>query len=149
MRGILCSGIALTALLLGACRGSSPPGAGGGGSGGGVVPKPTAMLKVSDPSGAFGPFAIASLEKLFISVEGANLKPGAHAVRVDVTSPRGSLYAQLPASLRADDQRRGSTVRTLQVRGSVIGTYREVGTWRMVAYVDGVPMAAASVDITE
>ncbi len=139
--------------LLAACHGSanpSPPSAPGDGApGGGTATAPSAVLNVANASGATGPFAVANLETLAISVDGAHLSPGSHAVRLDVTSPGGTLYAQFPATLVAGQDGQGRATATLQVRGSVIESFQQVGSWRFVADVDGVPLAAASVELTE
>jgi hypothetical protein len=162
MRRMILIGLSLGGLLLAGCQQSSGgqplpngggSGAGGtgstnGGSGGTVTASPTAKLTVADPSGATGPFALADLDKLVLSIDGANLSPGAHQLRVDVMSPNGTLYAQLPATLVAS-QGTGRATSALQVRGSVIESFRESGTWQLVANVDGVPLAAASVDLNE
>ena len=139
-------GLLVGGLLLASCQRSSgnPSPPGGGGT---VDPPPTATLSVVDSAGAQGPFALDGLDQLVIDVECAHLKPGAHAVRVAVTSPSGSLYAQLPATLQVGESRRGRVSSTLQVRGSTIESYRQLGTWQLVASVDGAQLAAASVDL--
>ena len=136
--------------LLAACRGSSPAPPLLDNSGGRPPePPPTATLTVTDPSGAVGPFAIVDLERLVLNLDGGNLSVGAHPVRIDVTSPGGTLYAQIPATLVANDQHQGRATSALQVRGSVIEGFSEAGTWQLVANVDGAPLASASVDLTE
>ena len=102
-----------------------------------------------DPSGNPGPFAIGALDKLVIAMDCANLKPGTHAFRVAVTSPGGSLYAQLPATVVVTDDGKGHASSDLRVRGSTIEGYRQAGGWQVVASVDGVQLAAASFDLTE
>ncbi len=145
--GLLVAG----ALLVG-CPGSSDnpsSPAGGRGGGGAAEPGPSATVSVVDSSGAPGPFAIARLDRLLVDVECAHLSRGTHTVRVAVTSPSGSLYAQLPATLVVSHGRQARASGALQVRGSTIESYRQVGTWQLVAFVDGVPLAAASVELTD
>ena len=102
-----------------------------------------------DSSGAPGPFLIRGLDKLLVDVDCANLRPGPHAVTVAVLSPSGSLYAQLSSTLQVGDSRKGRASSSLQVRGSTIESYRQLGTWQLVASVDDVKLAAASVDPTQ
>ncbi len=163
MRRTISIGILIGSFLLAACSGSpsgsnSPAGtgsgggaAGGGGSGGGGATElpPAANLTIADPSGGTGPFAIANLERLVLTVDGSHLGPGEHAVRLDVTSPGGTLYAQLRSSLAVGQDGRGRTTTSLQVRGSVIESFQQAGSWQLVVHVDGAPMAAASVELTE
>ncbi len=129
--------------------GSPGGGSAGGGSAGGAAAAPSAALAVADPAGGTGPFTLADLDRLVVSVDGANLIPGAHAVRVDVSSPAGTLYAQLRATLVASVDGTGRATAALQVRGSVIESFQDVGTWQLVGRIDGAPLAAASVELTE
>ena len=110
---------------------------------------PTGNLTVSDPSGGAGPFAIASVDRMVIAVDIAHFQPGQHAVRVDVTAPSGTLYAQLPAALVVASDGTGHVTTTLQVHGSLIESYHDVGNWQFIASVDGAPVASASVDIAQ
>lgn len=70
------------------------------------------------------------------------------APRVDVTTPRGRLYAQLPVELQPDASGGGTATAVLEVRGTPIDGYRMVGTWRFVL-VDGggPPLTIASIDL--
>ncbi len=150
----------LGSLLLAACQ-SSPAshtagGSGGGDPGGGGTggtpapsPSPTASMTVTDPAGGPGPFALADLEKLVITVDADHVSPGSHNLRIDVMSPGGKAYAQLPATLQASAKGQGRATATLQVRGSVIASYLDVGTWQFAAKVDDAPLAASAVDLTE
>ena len=135
MRRTIFTGI----LLLAACQssgGTPPPSA------------PQVALTVQDNTGASGPYAIDVVDWLTVGVQVAHVSPGDHAVRVDVTSPGGTLYAQFPATIDVGSQS-GSTSSTLLVRGTTIQSFRQVGTWQLAASLDGAVMAAASVDITE
>jgi len=107
---------------------------------------PHLKLTVRDPSGAAGPFTLEELEKLAIEVQDVHLGAGDHVLRLDVTGPDGTLYAQLPATLQIDQKEPGATV-TLQVRGTTIESYRQIGTWQVVAVLDGTPVAASSVEV--
>jgi len=158
MRRNLTLAFVLGGAILAACQSSSTshpsggnPGGGstGGGTGGTPEPSPTASMTIADLSGGLGPFALADLEKLVITVAADHLTSGSHKVRIDVTSPGGKIYAQLPATLQASEKRQGSATATLQVRGSVIESYQDSGTWQFAASVDDTPLAAASVDLTE
>jgi hypothetical protein len=136
MRRTIFTGI----LLLAACQGS------------GTTPPPSAprvALTVQDNTGASGPYAIDVVDWLTVGVQVAHVSPGDHAVRVDVTSPGGTLYAQLPGTIQVDTHQSGSTSSTLLVRGTTIQGFRQVGTWQLAASLDGAVMVAASVDITE
>ncbi|HUL60132.1 MAG TPA: hypothetical protein VLU43_12695 [Anaeromyxobacteraceae bacterium] len=67
---------------------------------------------------------------------------------VDVTSPRGLLYAQLPATLQLDAQGNGTASATLPVGGTPIETYRMVGTWQFALKGgSGAPLATAAIDL--
>jgi hypothetical protein len=132
--------IFLGVLLLAACRGS----------GGTASPDATDVsLSVKDASGASGPFAIDALDRLSIEVTCAHVPQGSHDLRVDVTSPGGTLYAQFPATIDVGSQQSGSTSSALLVRGTTIQSFRQVGTWQLAASLDGAVMAAATVDITQ
>jgi len=108
---------------------------------------PQLYLTVRDPSGGFGPFVLDDLEKLAIQVQGAHLGVGEHSLRLDVTGPDGTLYAQLPSDFEADQNELGAAATSLQVRGTTIETYRQLGTWQVVAVLDGTPTTAASVEV--
>ena len=142
MRRTIIAGLLL---LLGGCQGSGgdskpppPP----------SPPSPALTLTVRDPGGWPGPFAIDLVEEWTIEVRYAHLTPGAHAVRVDVMSPGGTLYAQLPIALDVNDQGTGSATYTLQVRGTTIQSFRQVGSWQFAASLDGSARSAAAVDVT-
>jgi hypothetical protein len=161
MRQNLTLALVLGSLLLAACQSSSashptsgsgggdPSGGGTGGTPAPVAPSPTASMTVTDPAGGPGPFALADLEKLVITVDADHVSPGSHNLRIDVTSPGGKAYAQLPATLQASAKGQGRATTTLQVRGSVIASYLDVGTWQFAAKVDDAPLAASAVDLTE
>jgi len=157
MRRNFALALFLGSLLVAGCRVPSSSQAPGGGATNGPgatpvptpPPAPTASLTVVDPGGGAGPFALADLEQLVVTVAAEHVTPGSHRVRVDVMSPGGKLYAQLPASLQASDTGHGTATATLQVRGSVIESYQDSGTWQFAANVDDTPLAAASVDLTE
>jgi hypothetical protein len=138
----------LLALPLAACQGgSSAPSTPSGGEG--VPVAPTASLTVQDPDGGAGPFALDALERLTIGVRGKGLSGESHRVRLDVTDPSGVLYAQLPAALAPAGSGEVAAVLSLQVRGTTIETFRQVGTWQVSAWIDGAPLASAAVAISE
>jgi hypothetical protein len=140
MRRTIFTGI----LLFAAC--SSGPSGGGSNQ---PPPPPQVALTVQDGTGASGPFGIDVVDQLTVGVQVAHFPQGSHAVRVDVMSPGGTLYAQLPATLEIGSQQSGSTSSTLLVRGTTIQSFRQVGTWQLAASLDGAVVAAASVDINE
>ena len=138
MRRTILAGI----LLLAACQGS------GGGPPSKSPPPPKVILSVQDAAGASGPFAIDALVSLTVGVAYDHVPQGPHALRVDVVSPGGTLYAQLPASIDATGQPSGNVTHTLQVRGTPIQSFRQVGSWKFSASLDGVVMAETSIDLT-
>ena len=60
------------------------------------------------------------------------------APRVDVTTPKGRLYAQLPVQLQLAPSG-GTATAFLEVRGTPIDGYHMVGTWRFALVDDGGP----------
>lgn len=147
MRGANITVLLLGSLLVNACGDQSAEPHSQQDSTVGTDYRPTARLSVTDGSGVVGPFALGTVEKLSIRVDGGDLSPGPHAVRVDVIGPRG-LYAQLPATITIGEDRTGSTSAVMQVRGTTIESYRQVGTWRLVATIDGAKLAKTSIDLT-
>ena len=137
----------LLAPLLAACQGGSSPGAPADPGGG--MAAPTATLSILDLGGSAGPFSLDGLERLSIGVRGQQLAAGSHAVRLDVVDPSGTLYAQLPAALAAATDGKGEATALLQVRGTTIESYRQAGTWQVAAWIDGAPLASASVVLSE
>jgi hypothetical protein len=75
--------------------------------------------------------------------------PGApRGPRVDVTSPRGRLYAQLPVNLQLDTEGAGTATAVLEVRGTPIDGYHLVGTWTFALVDDGgAPVAVSAIDL--
>ncbi len=112
-----------------------------------AAPPSSASMTVLDQAGRAGPFALADLDKLVVVVDASHFRPGQHAVRVDVTAPAGTLYAQLPATLAVGNDGAGRASAALQVRGSLIESFHDVGTWQLLAHIDGAPVASASVDV--
>ena len=74
---------------------------------------------------------------------------GVHSLRLDVVNPRGTSYSQVPLSLQVGEGGDAIASKVIRVRGTDIQRFHQVGAWQFVATVDGVPMAAASVDLTE
>jgi hypothetical protein len=140
----------LLALPLAACQGASPGPTTPSDAGGSTPVAPSAALTIQDLAGGAGPFALDDLERLIVGIQGKDLGASSHAVRLDVVDPSGTLYAQLPAGLALPDS--GGTAATavaLQVRGTSIEAFRQVGTWQVSAWIDGAPLASASVVISE
>jgi hypothetical protein len=140
----------LLTLPLAACQGASPAPGSPSDPGGSTPAAPSAALTIKDPAGGAGPFALDDLERLTIGIQGKDLGAGSHIVRLDVVDPSGTLYAQLPAGLALPGS--GGTAATavaLQVRGTSIEAFRQAGTWQVAAWVDGAPLASASVVISE
>jgi hypothetical protein len=79
-------------------------------------------------------YRLADVDRLQIDLpwSGGELQ----APRVDVTTPQGRLYAQLPVQARPDGSGGGTATAVLEVRGTPIDGYQMVGTWRF-ALVDG------------
>ena len=137
-------GILLSVLPLLACQSSAPAGQGGG-----PGPAPAATLAVLDSSGVQGPFAIGGLERLSLALSASNLETGSHDLRLDVTNPTGVLYAQFPSQVTVSSDGNAASSAGLQVRGTTIESFHEVGTWQVAAFVDGSPLASASLEISE
>jgi len=108
----------------------------------------TVALSVHDPAGQGGPFRMDELESLSVEVAVAST-PGVHEARVDVVTPGGTLYAQLPATVEVSAAGGASSTATVRVRGTSIESYRQTGTWQFRAYVDGAAAASSDVDLTE
>jgi len=132
--------------LLAACQGEPPAGR--------PPPPPpaagvSATLAVHDGTGVSGPFSLAALTRLAVEARYVGVEPGPHPLRVDVLTPRGTLYAQLLGTL---DVGSGPATfsRTLEVSGTPIDAFHQVGTWRFVLTVDeGAPLATAEANLLE
>jgi hypothetical protein len=137
----------LASLLLPACSGQ-PDGAPAAGP---TTPPLAALVSVRDGNGAAGPFRIRELAKLRIEVALTGARPGAHQLRLDVLSPGGTLYAQLPAAVEVGPTGEGTGASDLQVRGTTIERYRRTGTWAVRAWLDGAaqPLASAEAEVLE
>ncbi len=139
--------ILLATLLLAGCQQQSAPGSSGDE---GVAPTPaTATLAVVDRAGSSGPFRLDDLDSLTLQVKYTPGVAGKHALRVDVVDPKGKLFFRYPGTLDVVASQPASVSRVLRVRGTNIDRYRMVGAWQFVVNVDGKPLAAASVDLTE
>jgi hypothetical protein len=133
-------------LLLAACQGESPPGRS-------PPPPPppgvSGALAVHDGSGAAGPFRLSELTRLAVEARYLGGEARAHPLRIDVLTPRGTLYAQFQGTV---DGAPGPATfsRTLEVSGTPIDGFHQVGTWRFVLTVDdGAPLATAEVSLLE
>jgi hypothetical protein len=112
------------------------------------IPGVTAELRVRDDAGRAGPFKLGDLDSLAVEVNVSGAV-GVHEARVDVVTPRGTLYAQLPATVEIGEAGAASSTAVVHVRGTFIESYRQTGTWQFRAYVDGVAAAASDVEVTE
>jgi hypothetical protein len=108
----------------------------------------TVDLRVHDASGQAGPFRMDDLDLLSVELD-VTAPAGLHEARVDVVTPGGTLYAQLPATVEVSRGSAASSSATVRVRGTSIETYRQVGTWQFRAFVDGAAMASSDVEVTE
>jgi hypothetical protein len=114
-------------------------------------PAATGSLTVVDASGGAGPYRIADLSCFMAQLRVDGATPGKHQVRVDVVSPEGSLYAQLPAPMTAEASGAGAATQRLQVDGTDIESLHRIGTWSFRAYLDGGPrpIATAEAQVTD
>jgi hypothetical protein len=110
-----------------------------------------AALTVRDSEGAEGPFALGATRSLIVEARLSYAPPGAHDLRLDVVSPEGTIYAQLPATVQVDESGAGTAVQEVQVGGTSIDLYRRAGTWTVRAALDGTdePLATAEAKVTE
>jgi hypothetical protein len=109
-----------------------------------------AALNVHDGSGTTGPHRIGGLGRLVVDLRYASEERGVHDVRVDVFTPRGTLYAQLKGSIEVGADGSGSTSQTLEVQGTAIESFHQIGRWRFAVAVDGgAPLASSEVELTE
>lgn len=141
----------IASLLLAACSGDP-----GGSS---PTPEPPAQpppgveasLSVSDGSGAAGPYRLQDVRSLRVQVELRGLREGSHRVRIDVVSPRGTLYAQLPTAVEVGPSGTATALREVPVRGTSIERLRRTGRWAFQAYLDegAAPATAGEVQVVE
>jgi hypothetical protein len=107
------------------------------------------VLVVSDGAGATGPFKLSALTRLAVEARTLGLEAGSHPARIDVLTPRGTLYAQLQGTLDVVSGP-ASFSRNLEVSGTPIDGFNQVGIWRFVLTVDeGAPLATAEVSLLE
>lgn len=110
-------------------------------------PGVSAALHVRDARGSAGPFRLDDVAQLAIEARYTSAEPGPHPVRIDVVAPGGTLYAQLHAA-GADGS--GASLHTLEVHGTPIEGFRQVGRWHFALSVGAsAPLASAEVDLTE
>jgi hypothetical protein len=134
----------LSALLLASCQASSEP----------VRPPPpppaaTGTLAVHGVSGSAGALRLGDLARFAIDATYQG-EPGVHALRVDVLTPRGQLYAQLAGTLDAGAGGAGAASLGLEVAGTPIESYRMTGTWQFILSVDGgAALASTSVAVVD
>jgi hypothetical protein len=107
-------------------------------------------MSVHDGDGAAGPHRLGQLERLVADVRYTSEMRGPHDVRIDVFAPRGTLYAQLTGSVDLGADGSGTTSLEMEVQGTAIESFRQLGRWRFVLAVDeGAPVASSEVDLVE
>ena len=90
------------------------------------------------------------MARLRLDVLFASEDRGAHTLRIDVLSPGGALYAQLNGSVEVGADGKGSVSQPLEIAGTPIDRFRQIGKWRFLVGVDGgAPLASAEVELTE
>lgn len=111
-------------------------------------PSLVASLAVTPGGEAAGSFSLATLGSLAVSANVSGAEAGAHAARIDVFSPRGTLYAQFPATVIVDSNGTAQLARVLEVHGTPVEAFQQVGTWRFAFSLDeGAPVATAQVSL--
>jgi hypothetical protein len=107
-------------------------------------------LVVHDGRGAQGPFRLSALAHLAIDARYVGVERGPHPARIDVITPRGTLYTQYLATLDLAASGEATLSRILEVGGTPIDDFQQVGTWRFVLTVDdGAPLAIAEASLVE
>jgi hypothetical protein len=110
----------------------------------------SASLSLHDGAGGTGPFRLADLTRLAVDARYVGVEAGTHALRIDVISPRGTLYAQYQGALELDRSGQIAWSRVLEVSGTPIDAYHQIGTWRFTLTVDdGAPLAVAEASLVE
>ncbi len=111
----------------------------------------TFTISIRDGNGIESPFRVGDLRKLTMEVRMAGATPGPHPLRLDVLSPSGALYAQLPLSIDVGAAGDGIDSTDLQVAGTPIESYRQVGAWsfRLARPGAAAPLATAEAEIAE
>jgi len=113
-------------------------------------PSLTADVKVRDQAGAAGPFALSATSSLSVEVSIAGAEPGSHGARIDILTPRGTLYAQFQGTIEVGADGTGRIARVLEVRGTPIDQFGQVGAWRFVlALGEQAALATAEVGLVE
>lgn len=134
-------------LLLLACDGSLSPERG---APAGAQPM-TATVSIRDGNGAEGPFRLDALQRLTLEVRVRGGSPGSNPLRLDVVTPGGTLYAQLPLAVETGPAGEGTGMTDLQVGGTAIDSYRQVGSWTVRVSRRGAaqPLATARAELTD
>lgn len=145
----------LASVALVACQAASP--SLGSVQPGDPLPAPTSpttsarapwALNVHDGTGQAGPVHLSGLAHLSIDTSGQGVS-GAHAVRIDVLGPTGTLYAQLGGAIVATPGGNGSLGLAMQVAGTPIELFRMVGNWQFAMAVDGAYVASATIEVVD
>jgi hypothetical protein len=110
----------------------------------------SASLEIRDGSGNHGPFPLSELSRLTVDATCVGAEPGSHSLRIDILNPRGTLYAQWQAILEVGATGAASLSRALEVSGTPIDGFRQLGGWRFVLTLDdGVPLVTAEASLVE
>ncbi len=126
------------ASTLAACQGAGPSWATQVPIAGPETPPMAAFLQVRDANGVAGPFRLDDVERLSVEVQLVSALPGAHDFRLDVLTPAGTLYAQLPVTAEADAAGQANVAQPIEVRGTPIDLLHLTGAWTFrLAQVDG------------
>jgi len=142
MRKALLLPLALLAACQGEPTGRPPPPP--------PAPGVTGALTVHDGNGTPGPFKLSGLMRLAVDASYTGVEAGRHPARIDVFTPRGTLYTQYRADLELAGAGEATLSRVLEVRGTPIYFSKQLGTWRFVLTVDeGAPLATAEVSLVE
>lgn len=110
----------------------------------------SASLAIRDGDGAPGPFKLSGLSRLAVDATYTGVEAGPHALRIDVLTPRGTLYAQYQGTFELDASGRATYGKVLEVSGTPIDEFHQTGLWRFVLTVDdGAPLATAEASLVE
>jgi hypothetical protein len=114
------------------------------------APGVSGTLTVRDAGGTSGPFKLSELKHLAVEARYSAVEAGSHPARIDVFTPGGLLYTQYRATLEVAGAGEATLSRVLEVAGTPIEGFQQVGAWRFVLTVDeGAPLATAEVSLVE
>jgi hypothetical protein len=144
--------MALLFVSLAACQSSRSTDAGV--QSGGWATEPSrpmaASIVVRDGNGVAGPFRLDELDRLTLEVKLIDAPAGSHQGQIDVLSPEGTLFGQLPVDLEVAADGTGASTLPVEVRGTSIESLRRLGTWHFaVSLGTGPALASAEAQVTE